>query len=169
MLLSKAVFILAGIGTAFIFFQHTAPKREVLGVSIATPTNTPTPTATPTLTPTQAPTNTPTPTATPTPTNTPTPMPRSQYEDYFDQYSEQYGVDKNMLKKIAYCESGMGTGAQNGPYGGMYQFTVETWQATRTAMGADINPDLRFGARESIETAAFKISRNGTAAWRGCL
>lgn len=51
----------------------------------------------------------------------------------------------------------------------MFQFSEETWKGTRAAMGADQNPDLRFGAKESIETAAFKISRNGSGAWSGCL
>lgn len=128
-----------------------------------TPTNTPTPTATPT------PTNTPTPTATPTPTNTPTPIPPSEFESMFDQYSNQYGIDKNKLKKIAFCESGGNSGANNGIYGGMFQFSAETWQGTRSQMGLDTNPDLRFGAKESIETAAFKISRGGEGAWKNCL
>lgn len=130
-----------------------------------TPTNTPTPTLTPT------PTNTPTPTSTPTPTptNTPHPLPASDFESYFDQYSNQYGVDKNKLKKIAQCESGIHPGANNGEYGGMFQFSIPTWQGTRAQMALDTNPDLRFGARESIETAAFKISRGGENAWANCL
>ena len=74
-----------------------------------------------------------------------------------------------MLKKIAYCESGMGSGAQNGPYGGMFQYSEETWNSIRNLMGQDTNPALRFGVKESIETAAFHISRAGTKAWRGCL
>ncbi len=132
-----------------------------------TPSPTPTSTPTPTLTPT--PTNTPTPTATPTPTNTPTPLPASDFEALFDQFSSQYGVDKDKLKRIAYCESGGHPGANNGEYGGMFQFSIGTWQGTRSQMGMDTNPDLRFGARESIETAAFKISRGGENAWSGCL
>ena len=96
-------------------------------------------------------------------------MPITSFESYFDQYSSQYDVDKDLLKKIAYCESGMSTGAANGEYGGMYQFTVENWQVTRQEMGADPNPDLRFGAKEAIETAAYKLARQGEKAWKNCL
>ncbi len=146
---------------------------EVLGVVVIpsltpTPTSMPTPTLTPTPTNTPTPTIPPTPTFTPIPTLTPTPMPATDFEGYFDQYSAQYGVDKDQLKKIAYCESGGGTGARNGDYGGMFQFSAQTWQNTRSQMGADTNPDLRFGAKEAIETAAFKIARGGINAWRNC-
>jgi len=148
-------------------------KGEVLGVVVIpsltpTPTSTPTPTLTPTPTNTPTPTIPPTPTFTPMPTHTPTPMPVTDFEGYFDQYSGQYGVDKDQLKKIAYCESGGGAGARNGDYGGMFQFSTQTWQSTRSQMGADTNPDLRFGAKESIKTAAYKISRGGIGAWRNC-
>lgn len=105
----------------------------------------------------------------PTPTHTPTPIPISEFENYFDEFSNQYGVDKELLKKIAYCESGGHPGANSGPYGGMYQFSESTWITTRSNMGADTNPDLRFGAKESIETAAFKISRGGEKAWLNCI
>ena len=136
-----------------------------------TPTATPTPTSTPTPLPTNTPTPTPRPTVTPTPlpTATPTPFPTTAFEAYFNQYSELYKVNKEQLKKIAFCESGISPGAVNGEYGGMYQFTVETWKATRKLMGRDENPDLRFGAQEAIETAAFKISRGGERAWANCL
>lgn len=146
---------------------------QVLGVVIiptVTPssTHTPTPSLTPTNTPTLTPTLTPTITPSPTPTNTPTPMPTSDFESYFDQYSSQYGVDKEVMKKIAYCESGGHPGANNGEYGGMFQYSVSTWEETRKMMGADPNPDLRFGAKESIETTAFKLSRGGDRAWINC-
>ncbi|MBP7966878.1 transglycosylase family protein [Candidatus Woesebacteria bacterium] len=178
MLLSRVLVVGAGISTALIVFLYTHSQPEVLGVSYSPPfivTHTPTPTSTPTptFTPTPTPTSTPSPTLTPTPTFTPTPtlspMPQTQYEEYFDTYSQQYSVDKNIMKKIAYCESGMGSGAQNGPYGGMFQYTEETWKSVRTQMGQDTNPALRFGVKESIETAAFQISRYGTTAWKGCL
>lgn len=148
-------------------------KGEVLGLVVIpsqtpTPTLTPTPTSTPTPTNTPTPTFTPTPTSTPKPTSTPTPIPTSDFEGYFDEYSKQYEIDKDQLKKIAYCESGGHPGANNGEYGGMFQFATQTWQHTRSQMGADINPDLRFSAKESIETAAFKISLGGIDAWRNC-
>jgi len=157
-----------------LFSLRVKTHGEVLGVviipsSTPTPTNTPTPTLTPTPTntPTPIPTQTPTPTS--TPTYTPTPLPTSAFEGYFDQYSSQYQIDKELLKKIAYCESGGHPGANSGPYGGMFQFSKSTWIATRSNMGVDTNTDLRYGAKESIETAAFKLSQGGEKAWPHCI
>ena len=157
----------------FISFRAKAfDTKKIVSLFISpTPTPTPTSTPTPTPTPTSTPTPTPVPTVTPipSPTLTPTPLPTTSFETYFDQYSKQYNVSKDLLKKIAFCESGVSPGAVNGEYGGMYQFSVETWQATRKLMGADENPDLRFGAKEAIETAAFKIANKGERAWASCL
>lgn len=174
----RLIIIAIGIISAVGFYLYSRPHTRVLGISTQvpfivthtpTPSSTPTPTLTPTPTITPSPTSTPSPTYTPTPTNTPTPLPKSQYENYFEQYSNQYAVDINVLKKIAHCESGMGPGAQNGPYGGMFQYTEVTWKSIRMQMGADPNPALRFGIKESIETAAFHISREGTKPWQGCV
>jgi len=169
----KKVFLLVPFVFAILLltYRQTAPTVKGVFTFFASPTatSTPTPTFTPTPTLTPTPTSTPTPTVTPTPTFTPTPMPETAYEDYFNQYSNQYSVDKNLLKKIAYCESRMGPGASNGPYAGLFQFTEETWRVTRAEMRKDPNPDLRFGVQESIETAAYKLSRGGENAWRNCL
>src|SRR3989338_3418542 len=162
MVLKYFLIISAVVVTSFVLTQ----KGSVLGVSDMIPFF---PTPSPTVTPTPSPTQTLTPTLTPTPTSTPTPLPPSSYDTDFDQYSSQYGVDKNQLKKIALCESGMNPSSANGDYGGMYQFATKTWINTRSQMGLDTNPSLRFGAKESIETAAFKISRNGAKAWVNCL
>lgn len=94
--------------------------------------------------------------------------PESQYEAWFAQYAGQFGVDKEHLKKIAYCESHYNPGAQNGLYGGMYQYSASTWQSTRQQMGADPNPDLRFDAEQAILTSAFKIAAGGIGAWPVC-
>lgn len=173
MVLKYRLIIVAAIVISLFVTYRVRATGQVLGVVLIptltpTPTQTPTPTLTPTVTPTPTLTPTPTQTPTPTPTNSPTPMPRSDYEDYFEQYSKQYGVDKDVMKKIAYCESGGHPGANNGEYGGMFQYSVSTWEETRRQMGADPNPDLRFGAKESIETTAFKLSRGGDRAWANC-
>ncbi len=164
------VLFLCMVGVVFLRKRAFSTTKLLSYFISPTPTSTPTPTLTPTPIPTSTPTPTPTPlpTATPTP-SPPTPIPATSFESYFDQYSIQYKVNKDLLKKIAFCESGISPGAKNGPYGGMYQFTIETWQATRKQMGVDANPDLRFGAKEAIETAAFKISRGGESAWKNCL
>lgn len=155
-----------------------AAFSEVVMSSTPTPTNTPTPT--PTFTPTPTPTNTPTPT--PTPTNTPTPSPTptvlptrvpagpADIDQYFQRFSQEYGVEEELLRKIAVCESGYNSQAVSpgGTYAGMYQFHRTSWENTRREMGADPNPDLRMNPEEDIRTAAFKISRYGTGAWPSC-
>lgn len=132
-----------------------------------TPTNTPTPTPTPTNTPTPSPT----PTATPTPTPYIAPPSPAELDGYFQKYSQEYGIEEQLLRKIAHCESGYNATSHNTTYdyAGMYQFSHSTWTSTRQHMGADTNPDLRFNAEEAIKTASFKISRGGQNAWANCL
>lgn len=132
------------------------------------PSATPTPTTTPTSAP---PTTTPTPLPTATPTPTPLPQPlmtSGDLESLFDRFAGEFSVDKNLLKRIASCESEFNSNAENGDYQGMFQFAASSWIATRQAMGADINTDLRKNTEESIKTAAFKIARNGAGAWPSC-
>lgn len=143
-----------------------------------TPTLTPTPTATPTPTPSPTPTPTPSPTPTPEPTATPTPTPitppaaqpnGTDLDLWFTKYAEEYHIDRDLLHRIAACESGFNTNSNNhGLYVGIYQFSEETWVGTRTAMGQDTNPALRTNAEESIKTAAFKISQGGANSWPNC-
>ncbi len=127
-----------------------------------TPTLTPTPTPTPTLTPT--PTPTPLPTTTPTPITAPVDL-----ESLFITYSNKYSVDKNLLKKIAACESGFNTNANfRNIYKGMFQFAASSWESVRTAMNMDPNPDLRTNPEEAIKTAAFMLSVGRKNAWPTC-
>lgn len=165
--------LVVAVCAILIFLRRSTPtSRRIISFFISpTPTMTPLPTATPTPTPspTNTPTPTPLPTATPSPLPTPTSMPQSSYESDFDSASSLYNVNKDKLKKIAMCESGINPAAVNGPYGGMFQFTSETWVSTRRQMGRDENPELRFNAKESIDTAAYKISIGGENAWANCL
>jgi soluble lytic murein transglycosylase-like protein len=124
----------------------------------------------------EAPTPTPTvalPTATPEPTAIPTPAPTNppapELEAMFDKYSSEYGADKELMKKIARCESGFNTTSNNsGMYLGMYQFSSSTWSANRNRMGLDPNPDLRTNPEEAIRTAAYMISKGGQGHWPNC-
>lgn len=84
------------------------------------------------------------------------------------QHAATHGVNPSIMKKIAQCESGMRAEAANGPYGGMFQFNSSTWVSNRKAMGKDPNPSLRYNAAEAIETAAFKMGRDGYGAWPSC-
>lgn len=87
---------------------------------------------------------------------------------WFKKYADLYGLDENLLKKIAGCESGFNPGSNSGLYGGMFQFAQDTWISTRNAMGVDSNPDLRFNGEEAIKTAAFKIAHGGKDSWPVC-
>src|SRR5207302_1206885 len=126
-------------------------------------------TATPTSTPSPTPTNTPTPTptATPTPTPQPTIAVANDLETLFTKYSNEYHADKDLLKRIARCESGFNINATNSLYVGMFQFMEQTWTNIRKVMGLDANPDLRKNAEESIKTAAYMISHERKQAWAG--
>lgn len=103
------------------------------------------------------------------PTPTPDVWAPPEYEPWFAQYAGQYGVDKNMLERLANCESHFNVNAQNGANVGMFQFTPGTWDKYRKLMGLDPNPDLRVNAEESIKTAAFLLQQRGPAPWPSCL
>jgi hypothetical protein len=151
----------------------TGQDEQTIGDTIPTATPTPDPTATPTPLP---PTETPTPTPTSTPTPSPTPQATqtqpspADLESLFARFSDEYKVDKDLLKKIAACESGFNASSHNTAhdYGGMYQFASSTWMTVRGRMGADSNTSLRFSAEESIRTAAYHIANGGRGAWPNC-
>lgn len=124
-------------------------------------TSTPEPTAPPAPLPTETPVS--------APTATPDVWSPPEYEPWFSQYAGQYGVDKNMLERIANCESHFDANAQNGANVGMFQFTPGTWEKYRKLMGLDANPDLRLNAEESIKTAAYLLQQRGPVPWPSCL
>ena len=158
----------------YIYPAHEAkipkipPLTTVLGQSITLDFNTPTPS--PTLSPTSTPSPRPTatPTTIPTPTPTQKPFTQEQLDGLLTQYANHDSVDRSLLRQIAACETGFRANATNWIYGGMYQFSPNTWSANRRTMGADPNPDLRFNAEESIKTAAFVLSTRGPSAWPNC-
>lgn len=117
----------------------------------------------------------PSPTPTPEPTATPTQRSFSEVEPtsidletLFSRYAQEYQVDKEVLKKIAKCESGLNPGAHNFAYAGLYQFSPLSWSNVRNSMGLDSNADLRLNAAESIRTAAYLISKGQLALWPNC-
>ncbi len=168
--------------------KPVASKREnfVLG---QTKELLPAPVLTPSPATSREPNVSPTPTAKPTPKPTAKPKPKptavpevksataapapvvaapADMEGLFQQHAATHGVSADIMKKIAQCESGMRPEAVNGPYGGMFQFIASTWASNRRAMGKDTDPSLRFNASEAIETAAFKMGRDGYGAWPAC-
>ena len=150
----------------------------VLGYSTqisSTPTLSSVPTFTPTPLPTATPTPTPTPTTKLTPTPTPTPtvvlQPKFSSEEihgFIERFAAQYLVDANVLRHIATCESGFNASAVNGPYVGLYQFGASSWRSNRTQMGEDVDLNLRFNAEESVQTAAFIVSKGWGSIWPNC-
>ncbi len=132
------------------------PKADLPLAETNNPTPTPEPTATPTVIPS------------PTPTAIPTSTPVTDLESLFTKYSSQYSVSKDLLEKIAQCESGKNPNASYLSYLGMFQFGPDTWSSIRTRMNLDPNPDLRTNAEEAIKTAAYKISIGGQSAWPNC-
>ncbi len=114
--------------------------------------------------------------STPTPTPAPPPLPPppppmatpSEIDEWFRKYSGEYRVGEDILRKIAVCESGYNSLATNGIYVGMFQFSPGAWTSARSRMGQNTDLGLRLNAEESIKTAAFKISVDGTGAWPNC-
>jgi hypothetical protein len=92
----------------------------------------------------------------------------SQLEEWFTKYANKESVNRDLLKKIAVCESGLNIRATNGIYGGLYQFSANTWISTRQAMNMNTDQNLRFNAEEAIRTAAFRIATLGDRAWPNC-
>ena len=142
-------------------------SEEPTATSTLTLTNTPTPSPSPTPTPTLTPSLTPT----VTPTSTPIPQPpvtSEQIHGFIERFASQYGVDPNVLRHIAVCESGFNPLAANGPYVGLYQFSVSAWQNNRALFGEDPDPALRYDAEESAQTAAYLISIGRGYLWPNC-
>jgi soluble lytic murein transglycosylase-like protein len=121
-------------------------------------------------------TATPQPTATPSPTikptTTPSPKPKkitlAEIEELFTKYSQKYNIDREQLKRIAVCESKLNVNAKNLYYAGLYQFSESTWKSYRRMLKLNTNPDLRFDAEASINTAAWMLSTGRQSAWPNC-
>lgn len=150
--------------------QKTAQDENILSTELeTTPSSTrPSPTSSPTPESTMVTASTPYPTAIPTPKPTKVIIAPADLEPLFEEFSKTYKVDEYKLKKIADCESHFNRGVWSDPYAGMYQFKDSTWTKYRNMMGKDPNIDLRFGARESIETAAFVLSIGAERIWPVC-
>jgi hypothetical protein len=152
------------IPTAIIIIPTQKPSP--IPTTTPSPTNTATPTSSPTAKPSV--TASPTPLSTPTPTVLKTKVTSTELESYFTKYSDQYKIDKELLKRIAKCESGFNPNAKNLSYLGLYQFSESTWSSQRKRMGLNSDITLRTNAEESIKTAAHMIANGGQNAWPNC-
>ena len=123
----------------------------------------------PTPSPTPEPTETPSPT--PVPTETPIPQPLFSSEEihgFIERFAGQYGVDPNVLRHLAVCESGFNPLAANLNYAGLFQFSPNTWIKYRQLMGEDVDISLRLNAEEAVQTAAYAYSLGNDSIWPNC-
>jgi hypothetical protein len=161
--------ILSVIVPIILYFVIPRNNTQVLSEEVvATSTEEPTPTPTETPTPTPSPSPTPKPTKTPTPIPTPSPIPPAEINALIDRFSAQYGVDPNVMRHIAICESGFNPLAKTRYYAGLYQFGQVTWQNIRREIGEDLNINLRYSAEESAQTAAYALSKGKRGIWPNC-
>jgi hypothetical protein len=138
------------------------PQPKVISYSIEVP---------PTEMPTPSPTNTPTPKLTKVPTPTPKPVTKYSSEQIYgftNEFGGKYGIDPNVIRHIGQCESGFNPKAKNYIYAGLFQFDAPTWKSFRKMMNKDPDPDLRYDAREAVETVAYMLSIHRGALWPNC-
>lgn len=114
---------------------------------------------------------TPKPTKKVTPKPTPTPIAEAAETVYrlVERFAAQYGVDPNVLRYMALCESGFRSNAVNGPYVGLFQFNAITWKNIREEMGENTDATLRFSAEEAVQTAAYALSKGKGKIWPNCM
>ena len=165
-------FFLGFSATKYYMVKRNQKKEVLSAVFDISPTaaNTPTPTNLPTPTPT--PSSPPSPSPSLTPTLTPIPQPlftSEQIHSFIERFAGQYGVDPNILRHIAVCESGFNQNAINGSYAGLFQFGTSAWKNNRTIMGEDNSPDLRLNAEEATQTSAYLISIGKGHLWPNCI
>jgi len=144
-------------------FSELTPVPGMAATSFPTEKKTPTPSPQPSITCV--------PTLLPSPIPTVLSFPRYSQEEihgFIDRFSDQYEVDPNVLRHIATCESGFNASSVNGPYVGLFQFGNSSWVNNRNLMGEDTNLDLRFNAEESVQTAAFIVSKGIKHIWPNC-
>lgn len=161
-------FVFGFLPATIIMASTKESEAEVLN-STAETIETPTPEPTDTPKPTKKPT--PKPTKTPLPSPTPEPVPQFTSEEiygFMERFGSQYGVDPNVLRHIAICESGFNSNAVNGSYAGLFQFGPITWATNRILIGENPAPSLRYNAEEATQTAAHMLATKGRHFWPNC-
>lgn len=92
-----------------------------------------------------------------------------EVKEEIDKVAASYKINSEKLKQLAKCESTFNPKAINGKYGGLFQFDTSTWKSIRKEMNRDSNPDLRFEAKEAIETTAYALAQGKDRLWSQCL
>jgi len=149
------------LGVEALYFQPSFVKSKDVAL--------PTPSVAPTLSPSPSPASTPTLKPTPKPSPTPSPMAHQEVNELISKYASQYGLDPNVMRHMALCESGFKSNAKNGPYIGLFQFDVITWKNIRRELNLNTDPALRYSSEESIKTAFYALSKGKTKLWPNCV
>ena len=163
LILTILLFFLAGELVTLFLIHRPKPQENVLAE--ATSSITPSPSIAPTDTPIASPK--PTAKAEKTPVPQPT-FSSQQINEFIDRFAGQYGVDPNVIRHIALCESGFRPNAKNYIYTGLFQFSPVTWQNIRKEMGEDTNIDLRANAEEAVQTTTYAVSKGKRGIWPNC-
>jgi len=100
---------------------------------------------------------------------TPSPAASKEINEYIDRFSSQFGIDPNVLRYVAICESGFRSNATNGKYAGLFQFDTTTWSNIRKEIGENPDERLRLSAEEAVQTAAYAISKGKERLWPNCI
>lgn len=108
---------------------------------------------------------------TPTAKSTPTPTMATSEEVYklIEKYAPMKGIDPNVIRHMALCESGFRSNATNGIYAGLFQFAPASWRSIRAEMSKDTNIDLRYSPEEAIQTAIYALSMGRGGMWPNCM
>jgi len=164
-----ALIFVISIFKIVLFFQTKKLPTEIKGIkTIITIIPTVLPSFTPAPIATPSPTLAPTSSVTPIPTLAPIIILPKDLDDLFTKYSDQYSVDKELLKRIADCESGLNPNTATNLYAGLFQFAEPIWIQTRTLLGLDPDVGLRFSPEEAVKTAAFMVSQGHLGIWPNC-
>jgi hypothetical protein len=152
-----------------ILSEYVVAEDGSLTLASSDQANSPSSAPTETPIPTPEPTKTPIPTL--APTETPIPQPLFSSEEihgFIERFAGQYGVDPNVLRHLAVCESGFNPLVTNLNYAGLFQFSPNTWMKYRQLMGEDVDISLRLNAEEATQTAAYALSLNNDSIWPNC-
>lgn len=106
---------------------------------------------------------------TPTITPIPTAVDSEVIYKMIDKYAQMGGIDPNVVRYMAICESGFRSNAINGIYVGLFQFAPQSWKNLRIEMGKDSDINLRFSPEESIQTVVYALSKGKEKMWPNCL
>lgn len=102
----------------------------------------------------------------------PSPQPSFSPEEihgFIDEFSQKYNLDSNLLRHIAVCESGFNPSAKNLSYAGLFQFSPNAWAHYQNLLNLEPDPDTRYNAKISVQTASYVLSINQAYIWPNCI